>query len=124
MIKTCKICGKEFKTNVSHQAYCCTECRKAARSMQRLNRIQDFREQHTPIAGKSVYEWCMENGEYGQKILSEYSIQNYLSPQQVKAGGNRSLIWKCSECGHEWKESPYFRLMKGTGCPECAKKGK
>lgn len=29
------------------------------------------------------------------------------------------IILKCNHCDHEWKSSP-FRVMRGSGCPECA----
>lgn len=29
------------------------------------------------------------------------------------------IILKCNNCDHEWKSSP-FRVMRGSGCPECA----
>lgn len=32
---------------------------------------------------------------------------------------NTDIILKCNHCDHEWKSSP-FRVMRGSGCPECA----
>ena len=29
------------------------------------------------------------------------------------------IILKCNHCDHEWKSSA-FRVMRGSGCPECA----
>lgn len=32
---------------------------------------------------------------------------------------NTDIILKCNHCDHEWKSSA-FRVMRGSGCPECA----
>lgn len=44
-----------------------------------------------------------------------------LLPQQVMAGTNKKVSWKCSECGETWKARIWSR-RDGRGCPYCAGK--
>jgi len=46
--------------------------------------------------------------------------KNELPADQVIAGTNKKVWWKCSKCGHEWKVSGNKRV-NGRGCPACAK---
>lgn len=43
-----------------------------------------------------------------------------LTPQDVKAGSEKKVWWKCKN-GHEWQAMVYCRKA-GTNCPECRKK--
>ena len=56
----------------------------------------------TTIKGKSLFDWCNENGKCGQKLLAEYSSKNKLIPEKMSAGSNKKAYWKCSTCGYEW----------------------
>ncbi|MFH0857598.1 MAG: zinc-ribbon domain-containing protein [Candidatus Magasanikbacteria bacterium] len=56
-------------------------------------------------------------------LLAEYDAEkNPLPEEEVRAGTNVKLWWKCSkpECGHEWQASGNHRVG-GTGCPACAR---
>ncbi len=42
-----------------------------------------------------------------------------LRSEDVVFGTHRSVWWKCSACGHEWKTSVKNRTLQRTGCPKC-----
>lgn len=44
-----------------------------------------------------------------------------LTPQQVIAGSNKRVWWKCESCGEEW-QALIFSRRDGRGCPYCAGK--
>lgn len=53
-------------------------------------------------------------------LAKEYSSKNSLPADQVLAGTNRRLWWKCSKpgCEYEWIASGDQRVL-GRGCPAC-----
>lgn len=57
------------------------------------------------------------------ELIKEWNYEkNYpLKPQDVKAGSNKKVWWKCLVCGHEWKTSISHRTLEYTGCPTCKK---
>ena len=60
-------------------------------------------------------------------LVGEYMPppKNLLPADQVVAGTNKKLWWKChkEDCGHEWQASGDCRV-RGAGCPACRKKSK
>ncbi len=44
---------------------------------------------------------------------------NNLTPQNITAGSNKRIWWKCIMCGHEWQTSVYHRSINASGCPKC-----
>lgn len=44
-----------------------------------------------------------------------------LTPQQVLAGSNKKVWWRC-EKGHSWQAMPYALTLNGSRCPCCAGK--
>lgn len=44
-----------------------------------------------------------------------------LTPQQVLAGSNKKVWWRC-EKGHTWQAMPYALTINGSRCPCCAGK--
>lgn len=56
------------------------------------------------------------------RLVEEYSEKNELPANQVIAGTNKKLWWKCKTCGHEWAASGNSRVSGGHGCPACANK--
>lgn len=55
------------------------------------------------------------------RLLAEYSPRNVLPADQVAAGTNRKVWWKCTICGHEF-EAVSANRVRGSGCPACANK--
>ena len=53
-------------------------------------------------------------------VAEEWSDRNYpLMPKDVTPKANKSVWWRCSACGHEWKARVADRT-DGHGCPVCA----
>ena len=40
--------------------------------------------------------------------------------EEIIAGSNRKIQWKCSKCAHIWNASPNIRVFRKIGCPACA----
>ncbi|MFZ5365345.1 MAG: zinc-ribbon domain-containing protein [Patescibacteria group bacterium] len=55
------------------------------------------------------------------KLANEYSDKNELPANQIVAGTSKKIWWRCSICGHEWRQSGSIRV-RGAGCPSCANK--
>lgn len=51
-----------------------------------------------------------------------YEKNNGLTPDEVTPNSNKSIWWKCRDCGYEWKTSVSNRNNQNTGCPKCSKK--
>lgn len=51
-----------------------------------------------------------------------YDKNNNLKPEYFLPGSGKSVWWKCSKCGHEWKTSISNRNSKSnkTNCPNCS----
>ena len=52
------------------------------------------------------------------EVVQEWGDKNSISPQEVKAGSNRKVWWKCDK-GHEYQSSLNSHI-KGVGCPYCS----
>lgn len=48
-------------------------------------------------------------------------LNDGLMPQQVLAGSNKKVWWRC-EKGHTWQAMPYALTINGSRCPCCAGK--
>lgn len=48
-----------------------------------------------------------------------YEKNNELTPQNVLAQSNKTVWWRCNNCGNEWKTAISHR-SNGRGCPKCA----
>lgn len=76
-------------------------------------------------AGKKVmtgqndlYTWCIENGEFGQRIIHEWK-DSILKINEVSPFSAKDIHWKCSK-GHEWNAKLYTRTRQKHGCPYCS----
>ena len=102
----CSTCGYEWVDSVvnrTSRGYGCPSCSGKIRETNNL------------------YLWCMENGERGQRILSEYSKENAKTPLEVAIRSHDKVYWECSDCGYSW-EAPICNRAAGTDCPSCAGK--
>lgn len=107
----CKDCGYKWKTQVVYRTSGnnCPQC-----------------------AGKVVYdknslvEWCNNHEEQGKRILQEWTgideYGNQVDINKISYGSNKRLIWKCRDCGYEWKAIVVSRTISNNNCPQCAKK--
>ncbi|KAL3144793.1 hypothetical protein ABBQ38_001905 [Trebouxia sp. C0009 RCD-2024] len=50
--------------------------------------------------------------------------KNVNTPEQVLAGSNTKVEWKCPACKHEWQARIYQRSRHGCGCPKCSSKNR
>lgn len=75
------------------------------------------------LTGHKVYSGFNDLNTLRQDIVKEWNYEKNgdLTPKQVSIGSNKSVYWKCSKCGHEWKAKIYERVNRGYACPECAK---
>ena len=68
-----------------------------------------------------LYTWCLQNGEYGQQLISEWTGQgedgNQYEMNKVTKGIHTKMLWKCKK-GHEWWSLIYHRII-GRCCPKC-----
>ena len=48
----------------------------------------------------------------------DYEKNGKLLPQNVTAGSDKTVWWKCSQ-GHSWRAKIFSRCRQGTGCPIC-----
>lgn len=117
--KICEYCGKEFEASRPNQIYCSRDCCERKKHTRKVEKI---RASCTTTKGKSLLEWCNENGERGSLLLSEYSFKNGQPAEKIAAGSNKKVYWKCSTCGYEWVDSVVNRTSRSYGCPSCSGK--
>lgn len=119
-IKECKHCGKQFETYKLNQIYCSKDCQRKGWAKKNTEKIRARSKGCASTKGKNLLDWCNENGEYGQKLLAEYSSKNKLTPEKMSAGSHKIANWICSTCGYEWEAIVANRTSNGNGCPSCA----
>ena len=101
----CPECGNEYETRISHrcEGHGCRRCASRRTAAKRA----------TPKAGESLLE------KYPEIAAEWHPVKNGdLTPSDVRAGSHRSVWWKCSSCGREWKTSVDVRTG-ATGKPLC-----
>ncbi|MBQ1392845.1 MAG: zinc-ribbon domain-containing protein [Lachnospiraceae bacterium] len=74
----------------------------------------------------SLKTWCLNNGDFGQQLLNEWTGQciddnkQYTPDEVTKASGKR-FRWQCSkESSHIWNATPNHRTNTKSGCPYCS----
>ena len=55
-------------------------------------------------------------------LARELSPKNKITAQEITAGSERIVWWKCGTCKHYWQTKIYHRTGSGSGCPRCARK--
>ena len=84
---------------------------------------------YTRTSGKKGCPYCanqkINHGEndlltQNPKLVESWNFEKNkdVTPNQVSAGSNRCVWWKCDQ-GHEWRASVKSR-SQGKGCPHCA----
>lgn len=106
----------------------CTKCNKV--SEQYISNKTSERERGCKYcAGRdfnhniSLYDWCQQNGKYGQTLLKEYiEGNNTIPPDKISYGSNQKAYFRCSNCGGINLESIDNRTKyKRKGCIKCNK---
>ena len=74
----------------------------------------------------TLYEWCKNNGKYGELILEEWDTEHNneigLRLDNVHAGSIEKAYFKCQN-GHEFLVSIRGRTEHRTGCKKCSTMG-
>ena len=111
----CKDCGKSWQDTPKHRhrGRGCPECAKEKRIKTRRKKLLEEID--------SFQSWCLSHGEYGQKLLDEWSVDNTNSPSDITYGSSMPIKWVCSKCGNQW-EAPTGRRIGGSGCLKCSYK--
>lgn len=61
------------------------------------------------------------NPELAEEWLYALDGDKY-TPDSVKSGSKRKVMWRCMACGHEWKSTVHDReLRMNNRCPKCGK---
>lgn len=101
----CPVCGYEYQAPPVRRSIG-NGCRKCADKANGLRRRAA-----TLIQNGSLGDVCPE-------LISEYSLDNKLSPFEISSSFHDKVKWICSKCGYEWEAAPYTR-KKGHGCKIC-----
>lgn len=75
--------------------------------------------------GQSLYDWCQENGEWGQQLMNEWvgldEDNNNVNMTEISCKNNRKVKWKCLH-GHLWGAQINNRVIHRSNCPYCSGK--
>ena len=110
----CKKCEYEWQDTPKHR-YSGRGCPNCARKGRIITRIEKM-----TTNGRSLFNWCEKNGDWGNQLLSEWSEKNDFSPEKITFGSSRKVWWKCTSA-HEWKATVNNRV-RGAKCPYCTNK--
>lgn len=103
----CSVCGYNWKGVISNRVKGagCKICGKNKGKRTLLSNLIGEKGSLADNAPKIASEWDYEkNGE--------------LSPNEVMQNTNKSVWWKCKDCGYSWKTTISNRTL-GRGCPKC-----
>lgn len=66
--------------------------------------------------------WITETLEYTHPEYSEQiSPESDVSGIDVSVGSGQKVLWRCAyDPSHEWKSTPYSRIVMGKSCPYCS----
>ena len=72
-----------------------------------------------------LYNWCLQNGERGKRLISEWTgldeDNNIVCIDSVTRASGKKVQWKCKR-GHEWVTTINSRTY-GSNCPYCNPNG-
>ena len=82
---------------------------------------------HVVREDNNLYNWCLTNGEFGERIINEWTgideDNNKYNIHDITKGSRKRFIWKCKNCGDTWITSVVDRISYKTHCPKCNVKG-
>lgn len=74
--------------------------------------------------GQKLIDWCNQNGEWGQQLLSEWTgldaDNNIININNYTYGSAEPVRWRCIK-GHEWVTAIAYRTTKHSRCPKCSR---
>ena len=104
----CSKCGKRWQAKPSQKKYpLCSNC---------IREIRIKVHQQNAIKKKGSF------GELYPQWASEWNVERNdgLTAYDVLPSSGKMYYFTC-KCGHEYKTSPYERIRRHAGCPECHK---
>ena len=76
-----------------------------------------------PILPNSLYAWCLDNGAYGERLISEWDDQGnrdkHIDIRTVDRGSGKKASWICSRCKSKYESMIDHRTHNKSGCPQC-----
>ena len=64
-----------------------------------------------------LYTWCMQNGKYGELLLSE--LDKEIDAHFVAKKSSKKYLWTCRK-GHTWEATVADRTSRLSYCPRCS----
>lgn len=119
----CKKCRKDFLMSPACrtlQNQGCPEC------SHRMGGIKNHR--NAIENNNDLYSWCMENGIFGKKLITEWNARKNMDLlgvgiADVSCACRKKVYWVCSRCGKEFECEIWHRTAFRTGCRHCNKRG-
>ena len=109
----CSSCSHEWLATPASRALGGTGCPPCARKIKALksSSIKKLNKKHGLLSLEypNLFKEIDLVGNDIQKVANTTS------------GSGRSILWKCQDCGHKWSAAVYSRVLKGRGCPICAR---
>jgi predicted nucleic acid-binding Zn-ribbon protein len=105
----CATCGDRWEATVANRVAGrgCTSCANRRRS--------ESARRPTPRTGTAA-----ERGPFPVSELAANLTHASRGLEDLRPGSTDRCLWRCSDCSHEWEATVVNRLLKGSGCPECA----
>ncbi|MCR1785408.1 zinc-ribbon domain-containing protein [Nocardioides carbamazepini] len=108
-IWSCSTCGNRWEATVANRVAGrgCTACanRRRAENVRRP----------TERSGTAA-----EKASFPQSELIANLTDAARGLHDIKPGSTDRCLWRCSDCSHEWEATVVNRVLKCSGCPECA----
>jgi len=106
--------GHTWSTPVISRTKYLTKCLKCRSAVTNTKRIE---------TSKTLKDWCLENGEFGQRLMREWTgvceDGNTYPIDAVTFGSNKKFKWICIEHRHEWIASVTYRTTNKYLCNYC-----
>ena len=102
----CQKCGCCWTTTINNRnrGTGCPECAQRQRSATR----------RTPKQGNAMLDIRPE-------LIEDWDYKrNTISPNELNAGSDTKVWWRCHICKHSWQTSVYNRARLSRNCPQCA----
>ncbi len=75
------------------------------------------------LENNSLLKWCEEQGEFGEKIISEWTgldkDDQEINMNNISKGSHKKMKWRCMKCGNVWITDVHNRTGYKTECPQC-----
>lgn len=105
----CAICKNRWEATVANRVAGrgCTSCANRRRS--------ESARRPTPRTGTAA-----ERATFPVSELVMNLTHASRGLEDLKPGSTDRCLWRCADCSYEWEATVVNRLLKGSGCPECA----